>query len=72
LLPQGGAQGRRSSCTYWDNGAVYQARQVSLIAARLGIQVIFATPYAPEGKGKVADLPHNQGAVLPGGPPRRG
>jgi len=41
------------SCTYWDNGAVYQARQVSLIAARLGIQVIFATPYAPEGKGKV-------------------
>lgn len=39
--------------TYWDNGAVYQARQVRLMAARMGIQVIFATPYAPEGKGKV-------------------
>ncbi len=39
--------------TYWDNGAVYQARQVKLMAARLGIQVIFATPYAPEGKGKI-------------------
>lgn len=41
------------ACTYWDNGAVYQARQVQTIAARLRIQVIFATPYAPEGKGKV-------------------
>ncbi|MCA9791946.1 MAG: DDE-type integrase/transposase/recombinase [Candidatus Eremiobacteraeota bacterium] len=39
--------------TYWDNGAVYQARQIQLMAARLGTQVIFATPYAPEGKGKV-------------------
>lgn len=41
------------ACTYWDNGAVYQARQVRLLTARLGIQAIFATPYAPEGKGKV-------------------
>jgi transposase InsO family protein len=39
--------------TYWDNGAVYQARQIQLVAARLGTQVIFATPYAPEGKGKI-------------------
>lgn len=39
--------------TYWDNGAVYQARQIQLMAARLGTQVIFATPYAPEGKGKI-------------------
>jgi transposase InsO family protein len=38
---------------YWDNGAVYQSRQLQLIAARLGTEVIFATPYAPEGKGKV-------------------
>lgn len=38
---------------YWDNGAVYQSRQVQLIAARLGTEVIFATPYAPEGKGKI-------------------
>lgn len=38
---------------YWDNGAVYQSRQVQLIAARLGTQAIFATPYCPEGKGKI-------------------
>jgi hypothetical protein len=39
--------------TYWDNGKVYQSRQMKLVAARLGIQIIFATPYAPEGKGKI-------------------
>lgn len=38
---------------YWDNGAVYQSRQVQLVAARLESQVIFSTPYAPEGKGKI-------------------
>jgi transposase InsO family protein len=41
------------SRAYFDNGAVYQARQVQLVAARLNVQVIFATPYSPEGKGKV-------------------
>lgn len=39
--------------TYWDNGAVYQSRQIQRVAARLGTHVIFATPYAPEGKGKI-------------------
>jgi transposase InsO family protein len=39
--------------TYWDNGRVYQSHQLLLVAARLGTQVIFATPYAPEGKGKI-------------------
>lgn len=38
---------------YWDNGAVYHSRQIQMVAARLGTHVIFATPYAPEGKGKV-------------------
>lgn len=38
---------------YWDNGAVYHARQIQLLAARLETHVIFATPYAPEGKGKI-------------------
>ena len=41
------------SIAYWDNGPAYQSRQVSLMAARLGIQVVFATPYHPQGKGKV-------------------
>ncbi len=38
---------------YWDNGAVYHSRQIGLIAARLGTQLIFSTPYSPEGKGKI-------------------
>ena len=42
-----------SSKLYWDNGPIYKSRQVSLIAARLGCQIIFSTPYAPEGKGKI-------------------
>lgn len=40
--------------TYWDNGAVYQSRQIQRVAARLGTHVIFATPYAPEGKDETA------------------
>lgn len=41
------------SIAYWDNGPAYQSRQVAYMAARLGIQVVFATPYHPQGKGKV-------------------
>jgi hypothetical protein len=36
-----------------DNGAAYQHHQLERMAARLGIQVVFATPYHPQGKGKV-------------------
>lgn len=38
---------------YVDNGAVYQARQMQRVAARLGTQLVHATPYHPQGKGKV-------------------
>lgn len=38
---------------YWDNGAVFRATQLRRMAARLGVEVVFATPYAPEGKGKI-------------------
>lgn len=38
---------------YWDNGAVYQSKQIQRVAARLQTQVVFATPYCPEGKGKI-------------------
>ena len=41
------------ACTYWDNGAVYKALQLRKLAARLRIQIIFSTPYAPEGRGKI-------------------
>ena len=36
-----------------DNGKVYHSRSLQLVAARLGSQLVFATPYAPEGKGKI-------------------
>jgi putative transposase len=38
---------------YVDNGKVYHSRQLQLVAARLTTQLVFATPYCPEGKGKV-------------------
>jgi transposase InsO family protein len=38
---------------YWDNGPIYRSRQVRLVAGRLGGKVIFSTPYAPEGRGKI-------------------
>ncbi|MBC7543300.1 MAG: DDE-type integrase/transposase/recombinase [Candidatus Sericytochromatia bacterium] len=38
---------------YWDNGPIYRAKQVELLAARLGAKIVFSTPYAPAGKGKI-------------------
>ena len=38
---------------YWDNAAVYHSRQIQMVAARLQTQLIFSTPYSPEGKGKI-------------------
>ena len=39
--------------TYVDNGSSYQATQFKKIAARLGTNLVFATEFCPEGKGKV-------------------
>src|SRR5919108_1865043 len=38
---------------YVDNGKVYVARQFAAACATLGIRAIHATPYHPEGKGKI-------------------
>lgn len=38
---------------YVDNGSPYKNEQLSLITARLGIELIHAKPYSPTGKGKV-------------------
>lgn len=38
---------------YFDNGSVYQSKQIQMVAARLQTQIVFATPYCPEGKGKI-------------------
>jgi putative transposase len=37
---------------YVDNGAVYRSTQLSLVCAKLGITLIHARPYLPQGKGK--------------------
>jgi transposase InsO family protein len=38
---------------YVDRGKVYTSKQFDTICASLGIQRILASPYAPEGKGKI-------------------
>jgi putative transposase len=38
---------------YVDNGKVYVAQQFAAACATLGIRAIHATPYRPEGKGKI-------------------
>lgn len=38
---------------YVDNGSPYKNEQLSIIMARLGIELIHAKPYSPTGKGKV-------------------
>jgi len=38
---------------YVDNGAAYRSKHLELITASLGIALIHARPYKPEGKGKV-------------------
>jgi putative transposase len=36
-----------------DNGANYRSHQFALICAKLGVALIHARPFAPEGKGKI-------------------
>ena len=38
---------------YVDNGSPYKNEQLSIIMARLGVELIHAKPYSPTGKGKV-------------------
>lgn len=38
---------------YVDNGANYRSRQLALVCAKLGIALIYARPYQPQGKGKI-------------------
>ena len=53
-LWQGDMMGGLCSMLFVDNGPAYQHRQLDRMAARLGIQVVFATPYHPQGKGMTA------------------
>jgi transposase InsO family protein len=38
---------------YVDNGANYRSHHLSLVCAKLGIALIHARPYRPQGKGKI-------------------
>ena len=38
---------------YVDNGANYRSQHLALVCARLGIALIHARPYRPQGKGKI-------------------
>ncbi len=38
---------------YVDNGSAYRARHLALVCAKLGVTLIHARPFAPQGKGKL-------------------
>jgi transposase InsO family protein len=38
---------------YVDNGSAFRSRQLAVVCAKLGIALIHARPYAPQGKGKM-------------------
>jgi transposase InsO family protein len=38
---------------YVDNGSAFRSRQLALVCAKLGIALIHARPYTPQGKGKM-------------------
>jgi transposase InsO family protein len=46
---------RRGYCErlYVDNGANYRSRHLAIVCAKLGIALIHARPYRPQGKGKI-------------------
>ena len=37
---------------YTDNGACYRSRQLKIVCARLGVQLVHTPPYRPQGRGK--------------------
>jgi transposase InsO family protein len=38
---------------YVDNGAAFRSKHLALVCAKLGIALIHARPYSPQGKGKM-------------------
>lgn len=38
---------------YVDNGAAFRSRQLAIVCAKLGVALIHAKPYTPQGKGKM-------------------
>jgi transposase InsO family protein len=38
---------------YVDNGAAFRSKQLAIVCAKIGIALIHAKPYTPQGKGKM-------------------
>lgn len=53
VLERGIVRRGRPKRLYVDNGAVYRSQHLQLVCARLGITLIHARPYQPQGKGKI-------------------
>lgn len=53
ILERGIVRRGRPKRLYVDNGAVYRSQHLQLVCARLGITLIHARPYQPQGKGKI-------------------
>ena len=52
---------------YTDNGSAFRSRQLEYTAAALGISLVHAKPYTPQGKGKIERFNRNvQTQFLPG------
>ena len=43
---------------YFDNGAQYKTAEIKMIAAQLGIRIIYCKPYSPASKGKIERYNH--------------
>ena len=56
VLERGIVRRGRPKRLYVDNGAVYRSQHLQLVCARLGITLIHARPYQPQGKGKIERL----------------
>lgn len=53
VLEQGIRRRGRCSRLFVDNGAVYRSHHLGLVCAKLGVTLIHARPYQPQGKGKI-------------------
>ncbi|HEX4334553.1 MAG TPA: DDE-type integrase/transposase/recombinase [Polyangiaceae bacterium] len=53
VLEQGIRRRGVSKRLYVDNGAAFRAQHLALVCAKLGITLIHARPYSPQGKGKM-------------------
>lgn len=53
VLEQGIRRRGLSKRLYVDNGAVYRSHHLGLVCAKLGVTLIHARPYLPQGKGKI-------------------